>query len=296
MGAQHEQPSIPHLAAELTDMIIDHLHDDKASLSNCSVVSRQWLDASQHHLFHTVRLVGVTSQWGVDSFLQLLERIPRLSQYVRTLEVLGDRWYSPHQHIKASCLGPTHLAAFMSFPCLRNLTFTSTVWDSDRVAQMPMLPCSLDTLTLSHFTSFGSGAASLKDVLAVITPFSAISKLRLLRTNVTVDPIPNPILHLPSSMVRLQALSLGPVPRSSTLYSALSRIRFCSTIQSVKIEMGDWSQASDIAVFMRDAAQNVMRLELDVSSCRSIWLDVEPEMILDGEHTLNLPNIELYRS
>ncbi|KAJ3556830.1 hypothetical protein NM688_g1807 [Phlebia brevispora] len=46
--------------------------------------------------------------------------------------------------------------------------------------------------------------------------------------------------------------------------------------------MGDMAEVVDIAQFMRDAAQNVTSLELDISSCRSILIDLEPEIMQDG--------------
>ena len=41
------------LAQELTDYIIDFLHDDPDALKQVSLVSKAWLDRSRHHLFET---------------------------------------------------------------------------------------------------------------------------------------------------------------------------------------------------------------------------------------------------
>lgn len=287
MATQLDHAAVPPLAVELTDMIIDFLHDDKASLRNCALVSREWLDASQYHLFRAIRLVGVTSPWGVDAFLRLLDRNPRFRLYVRALDVLGERWYSFHQHTKASCLGIDHLAAFASLPFLRDLTLTSVVWDAQRAAPAPLPPRALDSLTLSHFTSLGGVTAALQDILAVLSPFADIAALHLLRTNVRLDPSPGPLVQIPAAVpVRLRAISLGPVSRTSTLYSALTHLQFCAHVQSLKIEMGDMAEVVDIAQFMRDAAQNVTSLELDISSCRSILIDLEPEIMQDGESVI----------
>ncbi|TFK78657.1 hypothetical protein K466DRAFT_506946, partial [Polyporus arcularius HHB13444] len=38
---------------EVTDRIIDHLHDDTESLQATALVSHSWLPSSQHHLFST---------------------------------------------------------------------------------------------------------------------------------------------------------------------------------------------------------------------------------------------------
>ena len=41
------------LPVELTDMIIDFLHDDVTSLLACALVSHSWLPSSRLHLFHS---------------------------------------------------------------------------------------------------------------------------------------------------------------------------------------------------------------------------------------------------
>lgn len=47
---------ITQLAAELTDAIIDHLYDDRASLKAASLTCKRFLPASQFHLFAEVEL------------------------------------------------------------------------------------------------------------------------------------------------------------------------------------------------------------------------------------------------
>ena len=48
----------PALAAELTDHIIDFLHDDKEALSACALTHPTWLAASRFHLFNTITIDG----------------------------------------------------------------------------------------------------------------------------------------------------------------------------------------------------------------------------------------------
>ena len=59
----HRKPSTalvgsPRLPVELTDRIIDFCHDDKKTLSNCTLTHPSWLPASRFHLFHTITLFG----------------------------------------------------------------------------------------------------------------------------------------------------------------------------------------------------------------------------------------------
>ncbi|KAJ7090647.1 hypothetical protein C8R44DRAFT_648056, partial [Mycena epipterygia] len=48
-------PSVPQdidqFPSELYDYIIDHLHDDRRTLSACSLVCRDWYATSSYHLF-----------------------------------------------------------------------------------------------------------------------------------------------------------------------------------------------------------------------------------------------------
>ncbi|OCH84290.1 hypothetical protein OBBRIDRAFT_741816, partial [Obba rivulosa] len=44
------------LPPELTDTIIDFLHDDDAALRACSLTCRAWLRSSRTHLFGSVSL------------------------------------------------------------------------------------------------------------------------------------------------------------------------------------------------------------------------------------------------
>ena len=60
----HRSPIPP----EMTDYIIDHLHEDTSALSACSLVCRDWLPAARFHLFSSVSL----HPWKEDVFLRLL--------------------------------------------------------------------------------------------------------------------------------------------------------------------------------------------------------------------------------
>jgi hypothetical protein len=44
------------LPPELTDNIIDHLHDDPATLHSCALVNSTWLPASRYHIFRRVSI------------------------------------------------------------------------------------------------------------------------------------------------------------------------------------------------------------------------------------------------
>ncbi|EMD30983.1 hypothetical protein CERSUDRAFT_100782 [Gelatoporia subvermispora B] len=83
------------LPPELTDRIIDFLHDDIPALANCGLVCRTWLPSSRLHLFRRIEILQpVTTMlaWSQraesrDKFEDLIRTSPRLRHYVGELVV-----------------------------------------------------------------------------------------------------------------------------------------------------------------------------------------------------------------
>ena len=79
----------PALAAELTDHIIDFLHDDKQALSACALTHPTWLAASRFHLFNTIT---VDDDGGIKDRIEALGRTSgarRALLYVRTVKIVS---------------------------------------------------------------------------------------------------------------------------------------------------------------------------------------------------------------
>ena len=89
----------PALAAELTDHIIDFLHDDKQALSACALTHPTWLAASRFHLFNTITVDG---DRGTEDRIEALGLLspsgarPAASSYIRTVEIIS---MSPEQRV-----------------------------------------------------------------------------------------------------------------------------------------------------------------------------------------------------
>jgi hypothetical protein len=56
------------LPAELTDIIVDFLHDDEEALASCSLVCRDWLAAARYHVFKELLL----HPWNIEAFVNLI--------------------------------------------------------------------------------------------------------------------------------------------------------------------------------------------------------------------------------
>lgn len=57
------------LPSEIIDMIVDHLHRDKASLRSCSLIQKRWLLSSRYHLWSAI---SITLR-NIKKFVSLLE-------------------------------------------------------------------------------------------------------------------------------------------------------------------------------------------------------------------------------
>lgn len=79
-----------NIPAEIIDQIIDHLHDDKVTLSRCSLVCREWRSTTSFHLFSTLVL---DRDRHADNIKDLRKTLgPILLSFVRELFIIS--WHS----------------------------------------------------------------------------------------------------------------------------------------------------------------------------------------------------------
>ncbi|PIL34448.1 hypothetical protein GSI_03224 [Ganoderma sinense ZZ0214-1] len=77
-----------HIPVELTDMIIDFLHDDVQSLLACAVVSHSWLPSSRLHLFRSCTIKD-PSQFEVA--FRTIVTTQDVSIHILELTIVGER-------------------------------------------------------------------------------------------------------------------------------------------------------------------------------------------------------------
>lgn len=73
-----------HIPAELSDYIIDFLHDDRLALKACNLTCGKWRPAARYHLYRRVSLLSLRS---CDTFSKLLEDSPFLATFARELNI-----------------------------------------------------------------------------------------------------------------------------------------------------------------------------------------------------------------
>ena len=88
-----QSASIHDLSQELLDEIIDHLHDDKHSLSACCEVSTSFQRRAQQHLFREITFKSNDQRPAhriirTRHFYNIVQSRPHIANYVRKLEVV----------------------------------------------------------------------------------------------------------------------------------------------------------------------------------------------------------------
>lgn len=72
------------LPSELTDRILDFLHDDRHALASCALTCHNWLPTARLHLFRTLSKIPLQDVVPLE---QLLEEDPPLGSYIDRLEL-----------------------------------------------------------------------------------------------------------------------------------------------------------------------------------------------------------------
>lgn len=75
------------LPPEITDQIIDYLHDDNVALRACSLTAQTFSSSAQYHLFGGVVLVLTYTSARAKEFLEFLDRSPRLASVIKELSI-----------------------------------------------------------------------------------------------------------------------------------------------------------------------------------------------------------------
>ncbi|KAJ6566802.1 hypothetical protein B0H19DRAFT_714200 [Mycena capillaripes] len=205
-------PSRPVLPPEVIDLVIDNLHDDLPTLRACSLVSRDWVGGSRHHLFDdgpylTGRNLGV--------FRDLLESpYNTFSFHLRSLHATGFHYDDVTQ------LWPL----LPGFSRLRSLHI-----DGNRVFDIALLGTqafsSVDSLALSRAVF-----PSYPGLTTFLSRFPSLKTLKLDRvsTVTTGNTVKNAVLEL-----NLDALQIKLTPE---IFGWLRWTGFSLRAQSIEMD------------------------------------------------------------
>ncbi|TFY63900.1 hypothetical protein EVJ58_g2948 [Rhodofomes roseus] len=191
----------PVMPPELTDRIVDFLHDDHTALKSCGLACRSWLAAVRYHLYYAISLENI----GLcRAFSSLLDRTPGLGQYVREMHLAMT------EELQYSDILPSivvHLGR------VRRLVLSGDILVVDQATFQRFGPVQELALSLS--------SCRISDVADLFLAFPGISDLSIKNTRYLYGPFDH-VPMLPVKRLEVQpALNPGLLPPSSPMLESL---------------------------------------------------------------------------
>ncbi|KAJ7057007.1 hypothetical protein C8F01DRAFT_1153047 [Mycena amicta] len=209
----------PRIPSEISDMIIDHLHDDVSALRQCALVCKEWLPAARLHIFSVVHL----SLYSIDQMLQVVfypgSPIP---QYIRDLYIIDGqgREADPKWVTRKLPLVP-----LSSMTCISSLSLEQVDISNLSSAAMAALRgvtarVARLELTYVHFKD-RNRSVSLKSLTSCVTRFDRDYTENWSPRPLELESLNDPLLHLicstnPPPRIRAVSLFLGHLGTSLT--------------------------------------------------------------------------------
>lgn len=139
---------------ELSDRVLDFLHNDEETLKSCSLVCKSWLPASRYHLWYrtTLRFAGREEK----DYAQFLKSSPVITSCVVDLTVEFACPREATRQEELDWMQTTLLPIFSTFRFLRQMMFINVQFDDDVISKILPNLSSLCVLQLSlcHFPKF----------------------------------------------------------------------------------------------------------------------------------------------
>ena len=179
-------PKLPHFPPELADHIVSFLHNDVASLSNCTLVSRAWLGPSRRQLFDGLNIIVRKDGRDVVSFTSRLASSPGtgIGRHVRRLCLDDMPMNKRTMKDRFPMNGETMSAIMGYFPHLQSLELKSLVYSPlppDVKLNVPISPNKphMQTIIL-HVLSGENPNLVSSCLLDCLSAFSEIGTLEIL--------------------------------------------------------------------------------------------------------------------
>ena len=246
---------MPRLPLELSDYIIDFLHDDAKALKACSLTCQAWVPAARFHLF---RAVAVKTASNTSSFQRLLDRSPSLGLYVRELsaEKLADIVAIATAEQPPSQPAQNTLPVILAHtPSLRTLSLSHLD-----------LQCLLDVRGLGHPTVSSLTLSycqftDLADIIDLVSGFPRLTSLSL--SGLTwKDEKRTP---LPSPAPTLRSLRLGREMDSERLFEWLQAASFHESLIDLSARCASEPEADLLGAYLKHAGPSLRSFSLDWS-------------------------------
>lgn len=211
------------LPGEMIDRVIDHLHDDKRSLSACSLVCTLWQPASRFHLFRHVKLSDAFSETSESLF----GLVSRFLTDVKHLCFNVEHLHISYEH--ETLTYPLLDNILRHMPRVHSLAFTGILWRVKHSSLNPLASYPLiKSLTFEtvHFTSSGDIGTSI-ECFPLLSLFPHARELRLLNIE---DPFDYPSDFFPNHLALRSFKADHSCEGTPALLAALS---ITSTVDSL---------------------------------------------------------------
>lgn len=294
----------PDLPTELTDAIIDHLHDHKPSLQNCALVSSAWLSSSRYHLFYALRVRGELPGRGFTDFLAFLDEAPHIRDYIRELTFRVNGGITSRSPAVRS-VGPYILASVLkSLPALQAISLDNVSWDRNlitgadgrTVEAWPPAPRALHTLTLSRVVTeelLAQRIFRLNDIFELLFAFSPLHSLRLLNMTLELNlrgpalPMVPDALQLREYQVHANYARIPPAPVLDSIHAKMAQ-----HLRQVSFAVRNDEEANVLGNLLRVIGTTLDELRLDMSDMTVLRAFNAP----GPWHAFNLPSLAVLRA
>ncbi|TCD64202.1 hypothetical protein EIP91_004436 [Steccherinum ochraceum] len=255
---------------ELVDQTIDHLHGDKATLKACSLVSRQWLNSTRHHLFRSTVIVG-DSRHGFTGFLQFLATRPNIGLHIQELRLQGEvNLSSGRPQICKHEMDDL----FTRMPKLQKLDLFGVRFGGcdGRCCGRPYCPKprDFDQVTVVG----GSDTDDFADTLDILRLFGDVLHFYVYEITWRTSDMPNlgvfgrRLQELgPPSQLQAHALAIGHsyTPCSSLFCEIMRFTKSVNTLTAIGAECAGWDHIEATGELMRDIGPSLLHFHLDVA-------------------------------
>ena len=262
---------MPRVPFELSDYIIDFLHDDPKALRSCALTCYSWLFASRFHLF---RSISLQNRSVADPLERLLRASPELGLYVRDLTVTKFTTNksesaptapppTPAVPHPAQDAEPTPTKALdtalprilAALPALRTLSLSHTDMKCIGGMHAVRLP-TVSALSVS-FCQF----ADFADVVDLVGCFPALRELSLAGLT-WKEEVRTPTAVLAPT---LRTLALGRDLDSERLFAWFEAAAFHTSVTALAVRCASERDAALVGPFLERVGGSLRSLELDWS-------------------------------
>lgn len=255
-----ERPSITqnetNIPPELSDHIIDFLHDDRRALKACSLTCRTWYPTSRYHLWRKVHLHSLE---GCQTFTQILQSSPYLGQFARYLNMCNiapNNSKHPGDASELASLWPRILPAL---PRVEHVDASFLTIDHNLTTLLTQSFARTAELTLQYcrFHSFD-------DLASVLLAFPSLQRCTL--RGISWDGGNSAVNHATERRdhgARLTALTLGRDLNREVLIAWLLQERLCDELDTLNASLSSEADAVILQDLIGASAKSLQHLDLD---------------------------------